>query len=100
MVINASWSNSIDFALALNFNARISIPNAWAVTNLIEARRNTYMQRLAIIPHISASRTLVIPVQLAMIEVLGLGFARHTMRYRAKYTLHHCQVFAIIVRLE
>lgn len=61
---------------------------------------NTHVQWLAIVSYVSTGWTLVVPVQFTVIEVLGLSFASHAMRYRAKYALHHRQVLAIIVCLE
>lgn len=58
------------------------------------------MQWLAVITNVSAGRALVVPIQFAMIKVLSFSLASHAIRYHAEYALHHCQVLAIIVRLE
>lgn len=58
------------------------------------------MQWFAIVTDISASGTLVIPVELAVVEVLDFGFACHPVGYRAEDALHHREMLAIVVCLE
>lgn len=58
------------------------------------------MEGFAIFADISAGRALLVPVQLAMVEVLGLRFARHAVWNRPQDPLHHGQVFPVIVCLE
>lgn len=50
------------------------------------------MQRLAIFTNITASRTLLIPVQLAMVKVLGLGFPCHSKKKLNSNDIVICQL--------
>ena len=58
------------------------------------------MQRFAIVTNVSSSGALLVPFELAVVEVLGFGFTSHPVGYRAEDPLHHREVLAIIVCLE
>jgi hypothetical protein len=81
-------------------------------------RHDVPVQRFCVVANVATIRRLLIPVQLAVIEVLRFCFPgeesrqslifpqssinspRHPTRQRSENPLHHRQMLAVVVRLE
>lgn len=61
-------------------------------------KRLAYNERLAVFADVTAGRRTVVPVESAVLKVVGL--ARHLVRYAAQNAVHHRQMLPIVMRLQ
>ena len=62
--------------------------------------RNVSVQRFAVLSHISSVAALLVPVEPPVGKILHFCLGRHARRNLTQDSLHHGEVFAVVVSLE